>query len=118
MGVSKEQYKKGLYEVMRRQKEVLHDIISLEFSHDFTTVITDGTKNGVESSIFFNGAANDVRYEVIIHSGDFLFGFLYDRLVKMESIDDLRKFLAYTDGLNREEMADALKDYERRVCDD
>ena len=106
MEVSKE-----LYTVMQRQKEILHDIISLDFSHDFTTVITDGTKNGVESSIFFNGVANDARYEVIIHSGDFLFGFLRHRLVKMESIDDLRKFLAYTDGLNRDEMADALKDY-------
>ena len=118
MEVSKEQYKKELHEVMRRQKEVLHDMVSLEFSHDFTAVITDGTKNGVESSIFFNGAANDARYEVIIHSGDYLFGFLRHRLVKMESIDDLRKFIAYTDGLNREEMADAIKDYEGRVCDD
>lgn len=108
MEVSKE-----LYEVMRRQKIVLHDIISLDFSHDFTTVIREGTENGVESSIFFNGVANDARYEVIIHSGDYLFGFLRHRLVKMESIDDLRKFLAYTDGLNREEMQNALDDYER-----
>lgn len=108
MEVSKE-----LHDVMMRQKEILHDIVSLDFSHDFTTVVTDGTKNGVESSIFFNGAVNDVRYEVIIHSGDFLFGFLRHRLVKMKSIGDLRKFLAYTDGLNREEMKDALEEYEK-----
>lgn len=109
MEVSKE-----LYAVMMRQKEILHDIVSLDFSHDFTTSIVDGTKNGVESSILFNGAANDARYEVIVHSSDFLFGFMRHRLVRMESIGDLRKFLAYTDGLNREEMRDALEEYEKR----
>lgn len=104
---------KELHEVMRRQKIVLHGIISLDFSHDFTTVITDGTKNGAESSIFFNGVANDARYEVIIHSRDVLFGFLKGKLIKVMSVEDLRMLLAYTDGLNREEMQDVLEDYER-----
>jgi hypothetical protein len=107
MEVSKE-----LYEVMRRQKEILHDIVSLDFSHDFTTCVRDGIKRGIESSILFNGVANDAKYQITVLEDEFLFGIWGGKMVSVESMNDLRRLLAYTDGLNRKEMLGVLNDYE------
>lgn len=103
-----------LYDVMRRQKTVLHDIISLDFSHDFTTAVVRSFPEGLESVIEFSGVDGEARYEVIIHPDGFVFGIIGEELdCRTKSIDDVRKFLAYTDGLNRKEMQDILNDYER-----
>lgn len=105
MEVSKE-----LYEVMQRQKEILHDIVSLDFSHDFSTVVRDGTKSGVECTVLFNGVANDAKYQVVVLKDEFLFGIWGGKMVRAKSMDDVRRFLSYTDGLNREEMLGVLNE--------
>lgn len=107
MEVSKE-----LYEVMRRQKTVLHDMVSLEFSHDFAAAVVRSFPEGMESVIEFSGVDGEARYEVIIRPDGFVFGIVGEGLgCRTKSIDDVRKFLAYTDGLNRDEMLDVIKDY-------
>ena len=108
MEVSKE-----LYEVMRRQKTVLHDMVSLEFSHDFAAAVRSFPE-GMESVIEFSGVDGEARYEVIIRPDGFVFGIVGEELgCRTKSIDDVRKFLAYTDGLNRDEMLGLLNGYER-----
>lgn len=90
-------------------KSLLKDVCSLDFSHSINALMTEG---GESLLIYFEGAAEDTRYELWVDGRGFSFGIPHGKMVRTERVDVVRRLLGYTDGLSREEMLGMLGEAE------